>query len=202
VIGAVIAGGASSRFGGEAKGLLRVGGERIIDRVANALRRAIGDASHLVVISNAPEAREWLDGVRVISDLREERGSLVGIHSALSYANDDVMVVAWDMPFVTAALLQLIQDRGRDAAFVTVPESGSGPEPFCALYRPACLPIIEAALDAGDLRMSSVLRRFPSITAIPANVIATVGAPERLFFNVNTAHDLAAAERMAATGPF
>jgi molybdopterin-guanine dinucleotide biosynthesis protein A len=38
VIGAILAGGAGSRFGGMPKGLERVGGVRVIDRVATALR--------------------------------------------------------------------------------------------------------------------------------------------------------------------
>jgi len=41
ITGAIVAGGASSRFGGQAKGLLRVGGQRIIDRIASALRPVV-----------------------------------------------------------------------------------------------------------------------------------------------------------------
>jgi len=195
MIGAIIAGGANSRFGGEAKGLLTVGGTRIIDRVARALR---GVTTDLVVVSSAPDAGEWIPGIPVAADVRQERVSLVGIHTALSYASGTVMVVAWDMPFVTAGLLQRIRDRGRDEEFATVPETVNGPEPFCAMYAPSCLPMVEAALDAGAFRMSSVLQRFPSITRVASEELVRFGSPARLFFNVNDARDLQAAEKMAA----
>ena len=201
MIGAIIAGGASTRFGRTPKGLLTVAGARIIDRVAAAL---LGVTSDLILVANAGDAETWLQsprGIPVVSDVRSERGSLVGIHTALSRARSDVMAVAWDMPFVTTRLLELIRDRGRFEKFATVPEGAGGLEPFCALYTSGCLPIIEAALDAGDLRMSNALQRLPTMTRVSRDEIETVGDPARLFFNVNTAQDLESAERMAAS-PF
>ena len=195
MIGAILAGGASSRFGGAPKGLHTVGGVRIIDRASRALRDV---SSEVIVISNAAEAPDWLTGARVFGDVRGERGSLVGIHTALVHANSSVIVVAWDMPFVTAELFRLIRDRGRDERFATVPEGPGGLEPFCAMYTPACLPTLEAALDAGELRMSTMLERLPSLTRIPVAEISTIGDPSRLFFNVNDAGDLALAEQMSS----
>jgi molybdopterin-guanine dinucleotide biosynthesis protein A len=195
VIGAILAGGASSRFGGEPKGLQRVGGIRIIDRVANALRSV---ASEILLVSNDSNATSWLPRVRVVNDVRAERGSLVGIHSALAAAGNAVIVVAWDMPFVDAELLGLISDRSRAERFATVPEGPGGIEPFCAMYTPACLPMIEAAIDADELRMSTVLGRFPSLTRIPVDDVRAIGDPSRLFFNVNDTADLALANQLSS----
>jgi molybdopterin-guanine dinucleotide biosynthesis protein A len=199
VIGAIIAGGSSTRLGGTPKGLLNVGGVRIIDRVANALLGVTGD---VILVANSADAETWLPsppGIPVVADVRPERGSLVGIHTALSGGKRDVMVVAWDMPFVTTRLLELIRERGRVERFATVPEGARGLEPFCALYTSACLPFIESALDAGDLRMSSALDRLPTMTRVSRGEIETIGDPTRLFFNVNTAQDLESAEQMAFT---
>jgi molybdopterin-guanine dinucleotide biosynthesis protein A len=196
VIGAILAGGASARFGGEPKGLSHVAGVRIIDRVAGALR---GVAADLIVVSNAVESATWLPRIRVVSDVRPERGSLVGLHTALSYAATTVMIVAWDMPFVSADLLRLIRNRGPLEAFATVPEGPSGLEPFCAMYTPACIPFIEAALDAGELRMSKLLARLPSLTRVSTAELTPVGDPARLFFNVNDLRDLKLAEEMASS---
>jgi molybdopterin-guanine dinucleotide biosynthesis protein A len=193
VIGAILGGGANARFGGEPKGLRAVGGVRIIDRVADALRAVTAE---LIVVSNAVEATTWLPEVRVVSDIRPERGSLVGLHTALSHAGTTVMVVAWDMPFVRADLLRLIRERGRFEPLATVPEGTNGLEPFCAMYTPACLPIIESALDVGELRMSTVLARFPSMTRVSAAELASLGNPARLFFNVNNLEDLRLAEEI------
>jgi len=195
VIGAILAGGASSRFGGAPKGLHTVGGVRIIDRVSRAL---LDVSSEVILISNAVEAPRWLPGTRVFGDVRDERGSLVGIHTALVQAKSSVIVVAWDMPFVTSELLRIIRDRGRDEPFAAVPQGPGGLEPFCACYTPACLPALEAALDASEFRMSTVLGRLPSLTRIPLEEISTIGDPSRLFFNVNDAADLALAEQMSS----
>ena len=65
VTGAIVAGGANERFGGEPKGLRPVGGVRILDRVASALRTVTSD---LVVIANAPDTERWLAGVPVRRD--------------------------------------------------------------------------------------------------------------------------------------
>jgi len=66
------------------------------------------------------------------------------------------------------------------------------------MYTPACLPTIEAALDTGELRMSTVLERLPSLTRITVAEMSTIGDPSRLFFNVNDAADLAFAEQMSS----
>src|SRR2546428_649003 len=95
-----------------AKGLQTVGGRRIVDRVASALD---GVATEIMIVSNAEDAADWIPGIRVVHDLRPERGSLVGIHAAISHARAPVLVVAWDMPFVTRALLSTIRDRTYDA---------------------------------------------------------------------------------------
>ena len=190
---AVVAGGTSSRFGGAPKGLERVGGRRILDRVVEA---ASAIADRLLLISNHDEAERWLTGVRVVRDIRPERGSVVGIHTALAASGVRTLVLAWDMPFVSRALLELIVERGAGEPFAVVPEGTSGLEPFCALYTPASLPFVERAIDGGDLRATSLPLRFPSFTRVPRSAIAALDDPSRLFFNVNSAADLATAEAM------
>ncbi|HEY5060343.1 MAG TPA: molybdenum cofactor guanylyltransferase [Gemmatimonadaceae bacterium] len=196
LIGAILAGGANSRFGGKAKGLLPVAGLRMIDRVATALGSV---STEMIVVSNMPGAADWLPGVNAVADLRPERGSLVGIHTALAHTRETVLVVAWDMPFVNAELLRLIRDRSAAASFAAVPDGPFGPEAFCAAYDAACLPFIEAALDGGDFRLSTLLGRLPSVDHVAKETVWRAGDPARLFFNVNDAADLARAERLAAS---
>ena len=135
-------------------------------------------------------------------DARPERGSVVGIHTAIEAvrAGDAVLVVAWDMPFVSAALLELLVRLVRKGASAAFPEGPSGPEPFCAAYTAACLPDIDRAIVRGDFRMSGVVARLPNAARVGLNEVRRFGDPERLFFNVNTAADLETAERVAADG--
>jgi molybdopterin-guanine dinucleotide biosynthesis protein A len=194
----ILAGGAASRFGGLAKGLERIAGERIIDRVADALREAADD---LLLVANDPGASSWLPGVRLERDVRPGLGSLGGLHAALHHAQCAVLIAAWDMPFVPAALLHRLRALGEgvDAA---VPESGSrrGVEPLCAWYGPNCLGAIERALDADDRRVVAFFDAV-RVARLPAAQVSAFGDPEWMFMNVNTPEDLARAEAYAATAP-
>jgi len=194
--GVILAGGAASRFHGAAKGLERVGGTRIIDRVANALREA---TDQLLLVANDPNAAEWMPGVPVAADQLPGQGSLGGIHAALVAAKSPVVIVAWDMPFVPGALLRALREAGAEGD-AAVPESGSkrGLEPLCAYYAPACIEPIEKRLAAGDRR---VIGFYDDIRLIrlPPEEVARHGDPERMFMNVNTPDELDIAERHATT---
>jgi molybdopterin-guanine dinucleotide biosynthesis protein A len=191
VTGVILAGGEASRYGGRPKGLERVGGRRIIDRVADALRAATDD---LLLIANDPSAAAWLPGVRVAGDVRPGLGSLGGLHAALARVEGAVLVVAWDMPFVPAALLHALRTLGGEAD-AAVPESGSkrGLEPMCAYYAPPCLDAIERRLDAGDRRVISFYDDV-RVARLDAASVARFGDPALLFLNINAPDDLARAE--------
>ncbi|HSC32016.1 MAG TPA: molybdenum cofactor guanylyltransferase [Gemmatimonadaceae bacterium] len=193
--GVILAGGEARRYGGAPKGLERVGGRRVIDRVADALAIAADD---LLLVANDPAAASWIPGLRVATDVRPGNGSLGGIHAALTHARRPVLVVAWDMPFVSAGLLTALRALGRDAD-VAVPESAStrGVEPLCAYYDPACLVAIERRLDAGDRRVVGFFDEVRVAKLHDADVRA-FGDPAVLFMNVNSPDELALAERYAA----
>ncbi len=206
--GVILAGGAASRFGGLPKGLERVDGRRIIDRVAKPLGEV---TDSLLLIANVPEASAWLAGVRTASDVRAGLGALGGLHAALTHAATDIVLVAWDMPFVSAALLgelRRIGEGGKDESHhalsfiespdLVIPESdGSrrGVEPLCAWYSRRCLPAVENTLDAGDLRVIGFHDQV-RVQRLSLARVEDFGAPARLFSNVNTPDDLAAAARV------
>jgi molybdopterin-guanine dinucleotide biosynthesis protein A len=191
--GAILAGGGATRFGGRPKGLEVVGGRRILDRLVDAFREALGQDPLLV--ANAPDAATWHPGLRVTPDLLSGAGAVGGIYTAVIAAPAPVVAVAWDMPFVPASLIRALADglEGHDAF---LPESGSrrGMEPLCAAYGPAVGPAIAAAVEAGDLRAIGFHDRL-NVGILPQARVAELGDPAMIFFNVNTADDLAEAER-------
>ena len=194
VSGAIVAGGQNTRFAGKPKGLCAVGGVRIIDRVRTALESAV---HRVALVANAPDADSWLPGIRVLRDRGPERGSLVGLRTAVAGAGHPVIVVAWDMPFVPSELFSLLISRAEPGATAVIPEGPSGPEPMCALYTPACVSAIDSALERRDLRLSSLVSQLRDAVRVGTSEIAVLGDPRRLFFNVNTPADLEVAERMA-----
>lgn len=199
--GVILAGGAATRYGGRPKGLELVQGRRIVDRVVEALRPACDD---LLLVANHPAADRWLPGVRTLPDIRPGEGALGGLHAALSHAGSDILLVAWDMPFVPAALLGALRARGeREDADAVLPESdGSrrGVEPLCAWYAAACLAPVTAALEAGDRRVIAFLDAV-RVARLPLTDVAAFGDPSHVFRNVNTPEDLGVAERAHRTPP-
>jgi molybdopterin-guanine dinucleotide biosynthesis protein A len=194
--GVILAGGQATRYGGLPKGLERVGGRRIIDRVVSALRDSTDE---LLLVANDPAAQGWLPDVRLASDLLRDLGSIGGIHAALAHAGTAVIVVAWDMPFVPSGLLARLRALGEHAD-AAVPESGSrrGLEPLCAYYAPPCLAAIEGALARNDRRVIGFYDQV-RVARLPAEEVATFGDPSLLFLNVNTPDELRLAESHATT---
>jgi molybdopterin-guanine dinucleotide biosynthesis protein A len=175
-----------------------VGGERILDRLAAVLAEAL-DAPPLLV-ANAPGAAAWRPDLRVVADTRPGLGALGGLYTAVREAPAPVVCVAWDMPFVTAPLVRALAD-GLARADAVLPESGGrrGVEPLCAAYGPACQEAMAASADAGDLRAIGFHDRIRA-DVLPLARVRELGDPELLFFNVNTAGDLARADELWRRG--
>ena len=180
-------------YGGAPKGLLEVGGRRILDRVVDVLERATGQSP--LLIANAPEAERWAPGLTVVRDVLPGHGSLGGILTAVE-AGAGALCVAWDMPFVTADLLTALAGA-LEQADAAVPESDSrrGLEPLCAAYGPACGPAIRAAIGRGDARAIG-FHPAVRVARLPREAVLQYGDPAVLFFNVNTPEDLARADEI------
>ena len=196
VTGVVLAGGLSTRYAGKPKGLERVHGVRIIDRVRAALEPVVDD---LLLIANDDAAGAWLPGVRWERDVLRDVGSVAGIHAALVHSATSVLVVAWDMPFVPAALLAALRDAGQDAD-VAVPRSDSrrGLEPLCAFYASTCVPAIERRLAAGDRRVIGFYDDV-RVARLDVEQVGRFGDPALLFMNVNTPEERILAEAHGAS---
>lgn len=194
VAGAILAGGTASRFGGVAKGLAPVGGIAILARLRDAFRTALGREP--VLIANAPDAGSWAPGLTLRADIIPGLGALGGILTAVRMAPAPVVVVAWDMPFVPAALIRELADHLQSADAV-LPESEGprGLEPLCAGYGPAVALAIESALERGD-RRAVAFHDDVVLHRLPLAQVARHGPPARSFFNVNTVKDLERAEEL------
>jgi molybdopterin-guanine dinucleotide biosynthesis protein A len=194
--GAILAGGAARRMAGIPKGLLSVGGLRILDRLVAAFLEGLGSLPLLV--ANAPEAGSWRADLRVVPDRNPGGGTLAGLLTAVLESPAPVVVVAWDMPFVTASLIKAL---GEDLSLadVVIPASGGrrGVEPLCAGYGPATGPAMASALERGDLR-AIAFHEAVRVRVMPEVELRAFGDPARMFFNVNTPDDLVRANGMAS----
>ena len=191
--GIVLAGGSGTRFGGAQKGLFRLGTRRVVDWTLEALGQATDE---LLLISNDVDVRLTLSNVPSRRDVRRERGSLVGLHSALTYCAGAALVVAWDMPFLSPRLLLALRETGERTGDAVIAEGPRGPEPLCAYYPKACLEAVDRHLAAGELRLSAFVAALSGLVLLSLDDVRNFGTPDRLFTNVNTPDDLAAAQSL------
>jgi molybdopterin-guanine dinucleotide biosynthesis protein A len=197
VTGAIIAGGISSRFGSP-KALAEVGGMRVIDRVAEALRAAGAD-DIIAIINDDGLAREV--GLPHRGDALAGAGALAGVHAALLRAhelgNHGILAAGCDMPFLSAGLLRelLGHSRGRDVV-LPASEGPRGVEPLCAYYGTSCIAPIETAIAQGDARMIG-FHEHVRVHRVPLDVVRAFGDPAVVFMNMNTEADRLRADEIA-----
>ncbi|HEV8123501.1 MAG TPA: molybdenum cofactor guanylyltransferase [Gemmatimonadales bacterium] len=194
VRGVILAGGEAARFGGRPKGLELVGGERILDRLVAVFVAAFGTPPLLV--ANDPAAATWRNDLQVVPDIEPGLGALGGILTAVTQGPAPVVLCAWDMPFVTSALLQALA-RGLQTHDAYLPQSDGhrGLEPLCAGYGPACRAAIARALERGD-RRAIAFHPQVKVGILPLEQVRPLGDPATLFFNLNIPDDLAKADAL------
>jgi molybdenum cofactor guanylyltransferase len=196
---AIIAGGQAERLGGYPKGLLLVGGRRIVDRQINAAR---GVFSRMLLVSNEPTLWSGL-GIPVVGDRVPGAGPLAGIDAALAALlpeEEAVVCVAGDMPFLTPGSLSLLRDVHPHAAAFAARADGR-PEPLFARYARPCAPALAAALAAGRLGAASFLAAIGA--AYLDETAMRARSPELTFLtNINTPADLARAQGLAGRIPW
>lgn len=169
-----------------------MGGVRIADRVL----RALSDATdRQLVVANDPRAADWFPGLEVVGDRAPGRGPLEGICTALEAAGGvPVVVVAWDMPNVTSALLRELRARGELGAGAVLPVRGAErrAEPLCAFYAARALPVCRELLAGGERRAASLWRALAGVEALDDDVLARFGLPDTLLASVDTPEALEA----------
>lgn len=181
---AILAGGRARRFGGLDKSALVVGGRSILERQVAELSRV---ADHLLLVGDTPSAAaSSADGrFRLVSDRIPGCGPLAGLDAALAATPDEaLLVVACDMPFITAPFLGFLLTLARDADAV-VPRTEDGYHPLCAVYARACQNEVARCLRDRRLKMTDLLDNVRVREVMPAE-IEPFGDRHRLLANVNT----------------
>ncbi len=191
----VIQAGGESRRMGQDKALLPFLGQPLIEHI---LERISGLADEILVTTNNPGTLQFL-GVPLYPDLLPDRGALGGLYSALSAASHPLVgIVACDMPFLNSDLLAFEREKLMETkADVVIPETGSGLEPFHAVYRRStCLEPVKSALDAGKWRVDAWFYQV-KLLALTSEEMRLYDPYLVSFWNVNTPEDLSHAQKMA-----
>jgi molybdopterin-guanine dinucleotide biosynthesis protein A len=189
----VLAGGKSSRMGSD-KAFLRLGDETLLSR---ALKLAGAVVSEVWIVG---DAKKFAPFGRVVEDVYRERGPLGGIHAALSGSTTELnLMLAVDLPFVAEKLLRYLLSRALESgAMVTVPRSGSGVQPLCAVYRRGFTEVAEQSLREGKNKIDSLFAKVETCV-IEESELVRAGLSEQMFRNLNTPEELEKAKELRPT---
>ena len=191
---ALLSGGHSSRMRQD-KALLPFLGRPLIQRI---LERLATVGEQVILSTNHPDDYAFLN-LPSYPDGRPDCGSLGGLYTALSVAGHSILAaVACDMPFANPAIFKyerlLLSQTGADVVIPTTPE---GLEPLHAVYRrDTCLPVIQSALEKGNLKMVGWLPEVIVRIVLPEEV-ARFDPPGLALWNLNTPEEFRQAEERA-----
>ena len=193
-VGAVLAGGLSTRMGAP-KAMAELAGRPLVSRIV----ATVGSAGLEPLVVAKPDSPLPKLDCRVLSEPGEPRHPLTGLVAALSAsAGRGVVAIACDMPLVPARFLTWLAQLDEEVAVCQV---GGRLEPLLGRYSSdACEALLEAH-DGGMPLRDAVGALDPFL--ITEDLMEPFGDPRRIVFNVNTAADLAEAERLLnRTGRF
>lgn len=174
--GIVLAGGRSRRFGGIDKGRLLVGGRSLLQRSLDALAPV---TSRQVVAGGRPDRV-----VATIPDQCPDQGPLGGLLTALAHlTTTHALIVACDLPFLTADLLRAVQTAGATSPMACI-EMHEGRSPLCLSLHRDTRAVIAAYWEAGGRRIGALRGVLPHATVAQAT-LDRLDPTGRILLNVN-----------------
>jgi len=179
ILGAVLAGGRSTRMGQDKADVL-VRGSTMLEAVASAVQPV---SDRLVLLGPDRDGWEcWPDSVHA-------QGPLAGVATALTRMDTDhVLLVAVDHPFVTVGTLRHLTEMADDLPIVPVDDHGIR-QVTCAIYpKSVADAATEEASNGGSLQ--SLLDRV-SFTAVTSDTWRSWGEDGRSWFSADDPESLA-----------
>lgn len=199
ILGVILAGGRSRRFGGGDKGLADLDGQSILSRVIARFRPQVGQ---LVLNVNGDAGRFSEFRLETIVDKESpELGPLSGLLAAMDWAAQHksdcaaIATVSSDVPFLPSDLVARL-----DASCISgiaIATSAGRRHPTVALWPVSARQTIADALDRRALSVDRLASDLNAVAvAFPMRDIQGVEVDP--FFNINTQDDLATARALLA----
>jgi molybdenum cofactor guanylyltransferase len=189
VVGLVLAGGRSVRFGGE-KAVALLDGRPLVEWAVQRLQSVCADVAINVRAGTEAESVAKALGLAMLYDAPgDAAGPLAGVKAGLLWAGEKgaraLAVSPCDAPLLPDDLYVRLLASADDGAAMA--ETSEGRQPLCALWPVAALPIVREALAGGAHPPTwQLLERLGAKKVF-------FERPET-FANVNTREDLAAVE--------
>ena len=171
--GFILAGGQSRRMGTD-KSRLKIENETFTERIYKTLL----------------ELTDTITVVRAQQDIYPNWGALGGLHAALSACESEwALVVACDLPFVTAELFKHLASLRTDHDAVVPLQSDGRPQPLAAFYRTQpCRARATELIETGHRRPLDLLE-LVNTRWVPFTELTNLDQAEKFFVNINTPDD-------------
>ncbi len=155
ITGLILAGGKSARMGRN-KALIKVGGQSVIQRVADVVSDC---CSHVMVVCSSEDDYSFL-GVTVIRDLEPGHGPFMGLYSGLvRMETERALAVGCDMPYIKPELARYLAELS-DHSEIVVPRIQGFYEPLFATYSKACIDHAKELLESREKRIRMLYERM------------------------------------------
>ncbi len=180
----ILAGGENKRIP-FIKAFIKVNDQRIIDLNIRLLKRIF---DRIIISTNSPELY-FYTGLPMIGDILSHRGPMTGIFSVLSLPDiSHLFVVACDMPFINAILIQYIVNLWRDEYIALIPIFDRIPQPLFGIYSKGILNKMEEEINSGNKSLIDFLRKI-NISYIKEREVRKIDPEGKSFVNLNTMRD-------------
>jgi molybdopterin-guanine dinucleotide biosynthesis protein A len=180
----ILAGGENKRIP-VVKGFLEIQNRKIIEKNLDLLNRLF---KRVLISANAPEWYFYL-GSPMVGDVLDSRGPMTGILSALvSTEASDIFVIACDMPYINAILIQYIVEKWDNRFDAAIPLYEQKPQPLFGIYSKRIADKMEWCIKTGRRSIRDFLRDI-TVYYISEDEVKRIDHKGRSFVNINTAED-------------
>ncbi|MFP3910101.1 MAG: molybdenum cofactor guanylyltransferase [Archaeoglobaceae archaeon] len=181
---AVLAGGSGSRLGRIDKGMIKIDGVTLIERLMKTLK-----GLDTVIVCRSEQIQDYSSYSQVIEDEFTEMGPLAGIHASLKFFKEPILVVGVDMPFVKREVIDfLLGEFSNEEALIPSWKDGRT-EPLLACYNYNVVDRIERCLERGEKKIINVLD-MDRVKLYPVERLRHYDEGLISFLNINTPEDL------------
>ena len=187
ILGTVLAGGKSQRFG-EDKSQAKLGGKLLIDYI---LTEIIDQFKEILIVSNSQIKFENSKNISVIGDLKKDQGPLGGVLSAMKWVKEKNKDYKWistfpvDTPFFKKEILQnFLHEIDLDESKLFFIKSNNTRHNIFGIWSIDLIEKLEEGLNNGERKVELWAN------SVGVKVINMEFLKEDPFFNINTKEDL------------
>jgi len=190
IIGVILAGGVSKRFGSN-KALFEYNRKRLVDITYSKLSKAslISD-----VYISAKNIIPGYPPYKIILDSKDVSAPITGIISSLSYLKRGIFVVGCDMPCIEPSVVDFIISRAlsSNVLFASLSIKEGLLEPLFAYYSYNILELLTNSFKKGNYSLQNILREIDEkmlikLEDMPSNL---ADAAKKSIININKPEDL------------